>query len=499
MHTKATWKGMGIRLLMFALAGPALMCATGRAPQANSPAPGGPVASATPDAASQASSGKAAPVSGQKATTSQAPSTAKPEQTPRQPATPGQQPAGTQKPTFKVQVELVTTDVIVRDSKGQFVPDLRRDDFEVYEDGVKQDLISMVLNRGGRQTNIITPPTVAAEEGILVPTARAPVDSTGRIFIFFIDDLHLDFRNTARIRKLLEEMQKTLIHDGDLFAIQTTGPSSVAVDLTYDKARFASAIKRISGSELKPSEIINGPEGAEGPNEVRYRAHVAFSTVNDLLFTLEQVRNRRKALIYVSDGYDFNPFENARAGIDPTGANVFLKRDTGITRSGTSSDGSDSSIYDDPFANNAGKVFADADLVRELAYLTRTANRANVTMYTVDPRGLVGMPDLDENVNPTEWVDYLRKSQDSLRVLAEQTGGFAVINQNDYAKALQRIDSETSDYYMLGYYSKNPDPLRRWRNIEVKVTRPNTTVLARKGYQLKRPPKAGTPPPGSAR
>jgi VWFA-related protein len=497
MHSKATWKGMGICVLAFTLSGPALTRATGRPPQAKPPASGGPVTAAAPDATSQAPA-KPAPVSGQTPTTSQPPSTAKAGQAPQQ-ASPGQQQPATQKPTFKVQVELVTTDVIVRDSKGQFIPDLTTKDFEVYEDGVKQDVIQMVLNRGGRQTNIIAPPAAVAEEGILVPAARAPVDSTGRIFIFFIDDLHLEFRNTTRVRKLLEEMQKTLIHDGDLFAIQTTGPSSVAVDLTYDKKRFSSAITRIAGSELKPSEIINGPEGAEGPNEVRYRAHVAFSTVNDLLYTLEQVRNRRKALIYMSDGYDFNPFENARAGIDPTGANVFLKRDTGVSNAGTSSDNTNSNVYDDPFANNAGKIFADADLVRELADLTRTANRANVTMYTIDPRGLVGSPDLDENVNPTEWLDYLRKSQDSLRVLAEQTGGFAVINQNDYSKGLQRIDAETSDYYMLGYYSKNPDPLKRWRNIEVKVTRPNTTVLARKGYQLKRPPKAGTPPAASAK
>ena len=58
----------------------------------------------------------------------------------------------------------------------------------------------------------------------------------------------------------------------------------------------------------------------------------------------------------------------------------------------------------------------------------------------------------------TQWNEYVRKSQDSLRVLAEETGGIAVVNQNDFDKALKRIDAETSDYYVLGYYSKNPDP-----------------------------------------
>ncbi len=398
---------------------------------------------------------------------------------PAQQAKPDAQAQAPQKPTFSVRIERVNQDVIVRDSKGQFIPNLTKDEFEVYEDGVRQDIASMELVHGGRHTSLVAPPPVAAPDGILLPPSRPPIDTAGRIFVFFIDDLHLQFRNTARIKKLLGDMQKQLLHDGDLFAIQTTGPSSVAVDLTYDQKRFAEAIKKISGSELKPSEIINGPESADGPSEVRYRAHVAFSTVNDLLYTLDQVHDRRKALIYVSDGYDFNPFENARSGIDPTGANVFLKRDTGVTNTADDTD---------PFATQ-GKQFADADLVRELADLTRTANRVNLTMYTIDPRGLVGGPDLDEQVDPNEWQDYIHKSQDSLRVLAEQTGGIAVVNQNDFTKALQQIDAQTSDYYMIGYCSKNPDPTKRWRSIEVKVTRPGLTVVARKGYQLKRPPK----------
>jgi VWFA-related protein len=455
--------------------------ADARGSQAASPDHASPVSSAPPVGSAPSTSQSPAP---------QSPPAQQPQSPPPQQPPPGQAPkpdqpvAGIQKPNFTVRVELVTTDVIVRDSKGQFVPDLAKNEFEVYEDGVKQDIVSMDLNRGGRHTNLVAPPPVAAEEGILIPVSHAPADTAGRILIFFIDDLHLEFRNTARIRKLLEDMQKTLIHDGDMFAIQTTGPSSVAVDLTYDTKRFAESIKRISGSELKPSEIINGPESADGPSEVRYRAHVAFSTVNDLLTTLDQVRNRRKALIYVSDGYDFNPFEQSRQGEDPNG--IYEGR-TGVNRADTQGD---------PWAQQ-GQQFADADLVHELADLTRTANRANVTMYTIDPRGLVGGSDLDEQVDPTEWNDYLHKSQDSLRVLAEQTGGIAVVNQNNFTKSLQQIDAETSDYYMLGYYSKNPDPMKRYRAIEVKVTRPSMTVQARKGYQLKRSPKAGTPPPAA--
>ena len=132
--------------------------------------------------------------------------------------------------------------------------------------------------------------------------------------------------------------------------------------------------------------------------------------------------------------------------------------------------------------------FADADLARELGELTRQANRANVTMYTVDPRGLVGMGDIDQQVDPQQWSEFVRKSQDSLRVIAEETGGIAVVNQNDFTKALKRIDAETSDYYVLGYVSKNPDPTKRRRQIEVKVMRKGAAVWFRKEYVLKPAP-----------
>ena len=97
-----------------------------------------------------------------------------------------------------------------------------------------------------------------------------------------------------------------------MFGIVSTGPSSIAIDMTYDRKRLDEAINKISGSGLKPSEIIDTPDGSQGPPEVRYRAHVAFSTAYDIMKNLEQVHNRRKAFIYVSNGYDFDPFAKSR-------------------------------------------------------------------------------------------------------------------------------------------------------------------------------------------
>ncbi len=102
-----------------------------------------------------------------------------------------------------------------------------------------------------------------------------------------------------------------------MFSIVSTGPSSLAIDPTYDRKVLDESIKKITGNGLKPSDIIQGAEGADGPSEVRYRAHVAFSTAYDMLTQMEKINNRRKAVVWVSNGYDFNPFAESRLGEDP--------------------------------------------------------------------------------------------------------------------------------------------------------------------------------------
>ena len=398
----------------------------------------------------------------------QAPGQAPAAAAPAPPAQPG-------KPTFRVAIDYVTTDAIVRNATDQFIADLTKSDFEIYEDGVKQEITGLTLVHGGRVHNLAAPPPAAAQEGIILPPSRPKNDTAGRIFLIIVDDLHLEFRNTGRIRDLFKKISKTLVHEGDMFSIVSTGPSSLAIDPTYDRKILDEAIKKITGNGLKPSDVIQGAEGADGPSEVRYRAHVAFSTAFDMLSQMEKISNRRKAVIWVSNGYDFNPFAESRLGEDPVFGGRF-----GQTRE-------EGKQQQDQF--NKGSQFADADLARELAEITRTANRANATLYTIDPRGLVAGADLDEQLDPVEYAEYVRKSQDSLRVLAEETGGIAVVNQNNFDKALKRIDAETSDYYILGYSSTNPDPLKRTRKIEVRlVNKPGLNVWSRTSYSLRQLP-----------
>jgi VWFA-related protein len=400
--------------------------------------------------------------------------------------------APTQEPTFRMSIDAVTMDVVVKDGNGRFIADLSKDEFEIYEDGVKQEVTSMTMSHGGRVTNVLEAPPPAVPEGILLPPARRVNDASGRIFLFFVDDLHLQFQATGRVRDLFKRIAKNLVHEGDMFGIVSSGYSSIAIDMTYDKKRLDEATNKISGGGLKPSDIINNASGSQGPRELQHRARVAFSTMRDALQNLERVHNRRKAIVWVSEGYDFNPFQESRYGLrDPN--SPFLQNQANQMRNENNPDGQPTRdpINDHDLQNEA---FSDAELATELGEITRAANRANTTIYTIDPRGLVAGSDIDEQVDPTEWANYVRKSQDTLRVVAEETGGIAVVNQNDFDKALKQIDAESSDYYVLGYYSSNPDPTQRRRKIEVRVKRPDVSLTYRTEYVLKPPPRSAARP-----
>ena len=142
-----------------------------------------------------------------------------------------------------------------------------------------------------------------------------------------------------------------------------------------------------------------------------------------------------------------------------------------------------------------GRVTADIDLYRLTRELTLSANRANAAIYTIDPRGLAGTVDASQHVDQSEWRTYIQKTTSTLKYLSEETGGFAIVDTNDFATALRRVDAETSDYYVLGFYSTNPDTTKRTRQLEVKVDRPGVNIHSRRAYSLKTEGKPPAPPP----
>jgi len=163
------------------------------------------------------------------------------------------------------------------------------------------------------------------------------------------------------------------------------------------------------------------------------------------------VRGRRKAMLFISEGVDYDI--NQVMGVQGSTATSVLQ-----------------------------------DTQDAIA----AATRGNVAIYTIDPRGLVsGSEDLiqssstfdDQGVGLVSSLSELRLSQDSLRVLSENTGGFAAVNQNDFNGAFDRIVRENSTYYVLGFYPTNERRDGRYRKLQVRTKRKNVVIRARPGYR----------------
>jgi len=421
----------------------------------------------------------------------------------KQGQTPKPTPPTSQQPSvFRTTSNGVTTPVIVRDKDGRFVPDLREDEFRVYEDDVLQAITIFSPWIGGRSLgNLATANTVSAPAGIpglVLPTSRPKSDSSGRLFVIFIDDLHFTASETPQVRAVLKKVRDLLVHDNDLVTFVSTGPSSVEIDLAYDYGhrRFDEAINKVIGSAPTMDNFLDDvvSETAEGPQGVRYNTHVAFQTAYGLLDQMAAITDRRKAFVFLSDGYNFNPLEEGRLEAlqqhygqydadEPCDDSCTPSSDGTMpaNKPRTSTGGTDT---EDQFRENEYKKrteFSFADLVGEVAALTRAAQRSNVTFYTVDPRGLIAGGDdasTQHKISYGDLRDFYMTQISTLKTLAEQTGGFALVDTNDFEKGLRRIDAETSDYYLLGYTSSNPDlyPLRR--KIKVEVTRPGVEVAS---------------------
>ncbi len=396
-------------------------------------------------------------------------------------------------PVFRSGVTLVTTDVIVRDGDGQFLPDLTLDDFTIYEDGQPQRIASLVLVHGGRVFNQLLPPP-PVPEGIILPGRTAPAASAtpGRIFVIFIDDLHIRPPDTPLIHRVMELLPETLLHEGDEFGIISSGKSAIRVQMTADRNRLR-AIDRAVGEAFDPRQLIERATQLSSLGESRWRAHVAFKTARETVRGLEQIRHRRKVFLYVSAGYNFNPFDDSRVN-----ARIESMQQVGFF------DGVDLPEFDEPALDQFatvdafGEVFSDSELHNELLLLIDEANRANVSFYTIDVRGLTTIPDLDFDLRTTEWNEHIRKQHSSLRTLAELTGGIAVVNRNTFREAFTEIDAETSDYYVLGFYSSNPDETRRTRRLQVEVAREGAEVRSRTHYMLPLPDAPPAAPAGAA-
>ena len=373
---------------------------------------------------------------------------------------PPQEPRGPERPAdpgdpdavFRSGVTVVTTVVTARDWNGAFLDDLSGGDFLVFEDGRPRPVASLFLVREGSVVGDgpLAAPLLAPEQSVLLP-AGAAYDPAGRVFLILVDDLHIASRDVFRARAALGQLADNLIHEGDLFAVVPTGPSPIATNLIfYDRDRLEAAADGIIGHGFDPTELIeNFRPDPQGAPELRARARQAFGTMREVVrLLLEQVQHRRKVVIYLSGGYDLDPFVAERR--------LYF------------------GVRTDPRFESLGAAVSAGELARDIAELAEAAYRADALFYTVDPRGLVAGPQpgdlhLKGMTGTRSFHDWLFMSQNSLRSLAEPTGGRAIVNRNDFDDAFMEIDDETNDYYVLGFYSDDSDPTPRTRRLLVEV------------------------------
>jgi VWFA-related protein len=389
----------------------------------------------------------------------------------------GQNPApAPQPPTFKLRVDYVEVDVVVTDKQGNLVRDLKKEDFQVFEDGKNQTVsafttVDIPIERADRPLFAASPiePDVRTNE--------RPFD--GRVYVMVIDDLHTRFGRSQRVKAAAKQFIERRLGANDLMAVvHTAGPAAGNQEFTSNRKLLIAAVDRTQGRKLdsatanktnaynstiamrQQGDPLNDPEDAERG----FNARTSLDTLRNIAEWFGSVRGRRKAILFVSEGIDY---------------------DINDLIPGTGSNHRDASMVLD----------ATRDAIA-------AATRTNVSIYGIDPRGLTDLG--DESIEITAYPDdtslgigagslqsELRMAQDSLRTLSDETGGFAVVNKNDFSTAFQRIVEDNSSYYVLAYYPPDAKPGRVHR-IDVRVTRPALTVRARRGYVTPRKVEAAT-------
>ena len=203
--------------------------------------------------------------------------------------------------------------------------------------------------------------------------------------MLFIDDMHLDFRNTGRLRDLLKVVADQVIKDGDAFMVRSSGPSQVAIEWTTDRSRL-SELRRTTGNALRLSDTVAN-RSQDPLVEVRYRARIAMAFASELVSAARFVQARSVSLIYLSNGYDLE----------------------------------------------------DANFRVRLLQLAELARAASVRIFPINPRMVLAGYDLDLAIDAAGWRKHLATTQDSLRLLADETGGLATSDVQDAAVAVKKI------------------------------------------------------------
>jgi VWFA-related protein len=392
--------------------------------------------------------------------------------------------------TFKVEVNYVEEDVRVVDANGSFVRGLSQQDFQVLEDGRPQRIQTFgmvdIPVRPARNPLYLGPDAIPIDPD--VSSNRRAVD--GRLYLIVLDDYHVAPLRTQNAKNLARRfVLEKLGPDDQAAVVVTSGLLQATQEFTSNRRLLLEALEGFTGQKV-PSAAVEKltrrsreevservrREGGQQPKDTitmqvddpysterTFKARAALSSLRRIAEWMSAVQGRRKAIVFISEGVDFNIYD------------IFV--------------GADRTAFQ----------FENFNLMQEETWeAISAASRSNVQIYPIDPRGLYNMaPEQIElqgmpmgggmRLGPNTLQQELQTSQMNLRQLAEQTGGVAAVGVADLDGALDRIVEENSSYYVLGYYSSNERRDGRLRNIGVKVAGyPDAQVTYRKRYAAPR-------------
>jgi VWFA-related protein len=429
----------------------------------------------------------------------------------QEPAKPSGQ---TQKPgtsdqgaAVRIGSEEVLLDVVVRDKKGRPVTDLKADEIEVYEDGVKQHINSFRkvektdLNEGAGASN--NPSGAAAGS-----TPGAAVDPLRQINLVTMVFERLNNEGRLLARDAAREFLKSELRRNVMVAVFALDQRlQVLQQFTNDGAKLGAAVDRATGaassqfaerSEAIQRELENllraqaNLEAASGAGVGRavVEARLAEVTTNMLRQTDDSQRERQAATSV------YSLLSIVRGQQDLAGRKTVLYFSEGLQ-----------------LTPNLAPVFRNA---------VSAANRANVSFYAIDARGLQtarqtdaareslaaaaraneqqmrsrgAQPVTPEQIKAMDNAEssILKNAQENLSSLAESTGGFLVANTNDLRSPMRRVATELSSYYEISYVPQSREYDGKFRALAVKTPRQDVILQTRSGYFALPPNEIGGP------
>jgi VWFA-related protein len=362
-----------------------------------------------------------------------------------------------QSDTNYVRVEVFPT------ANGVAVTDLRRDEFELFEDKVPQqiDQFDHIVNRGGG------------------------------VFVLVLDTYHVEAELWRNIKKPLADALDRVIGPDDLVGALT--PEMSGSDIAFArKTTIEGLLSRYwpedKGDQRGQPNQSNGGESEEdhyricypglGPtpqcleddrgvaDEMIERRHEnrTIDSLHHLVRFVRDVREERKAIVVITSGWRlFKPHAQ------------LARRLSCQTPIKTQPAGFRAAMM---FACDSDRSsLAQLDDDRELRQLVDEANFANASFYPIDPRSVSAV-----EVGTGVGTGTSRPHANSLRSLADATDGFAVVGANDLDAGLKRLASDLAPYYLIGYSPTNAKRDGTFRSVAVRVKRPGVVVRARRGY-----------------